>query len=281
VELRWFTKRSWTNRWYPQGIDVGELQGRRMLAISWFRQDRHRHHLASRISCVDLARFRHIDVALAVETDDGTLEPARIHAGGLAWCGERLFAAATHRGIWEFDLTDIRSVRGADARRLTGSPLRSALVAVRTRVHPVALRCSFIGRTFDASGAWDSRLLIGEFRTDDDGRLGEFALTADGLEPLQTFAPGIRHMQGATRWGDRVFVSQSDGVRPGTLWSGTLKRPFRRTTTLPPGCQDLAIDTETRTLWSLGEHPWRRVVRGIPFARLGIEHSDGERRLDR
>ncbi len=40
---------------------------------------------------------------------------------------------------------------------------------------------------------------------------------------------------------------------------------------LPVGCEDLALDLEARMLWSLGEHPWRRVVRGIPFAQLGFD----------
>jgi len=100
ADLRWVTARSWTNRWYPQGIDWGVLQGRRMLAVSWFRQDRDRRHLASRVSFIDLSRRRHLDVALAVRGADGELEPARIHVGGLAWFGDRLFAAATKQGIW-------------------------------------------------------------------------------------------------------------------------------------------------------------------------------------
>ncbi|WP_217181155.1 hypothetical protein [Streptomyces sp. AC495_CC817] len=273
VDLRWLTARSWTNRWYPQGIDVGVLRGRRMLAVSWFRQDRSRTHLASRVSFVDLARPRHLDVALAVEGDAGALEPARIHTGGLAWVGDRLFAAATRQGIWEFDLSDLRTVRGAEARRLTGSSRRRALVAVRTRVHPVALRCSFLARSFDGSGRATGRVLIGEFRTDDDGRIGEFGLTDDGLAPLREFAPGIRHMQGAASWGDEVFVSQSDGLRPGALWRGAFGRLRRTAVALPRGCQDIALDGDARMLWTLGEHPWRRVVRGIPFAALGLDSA--------
>lgn len=272
VDLRWLTARSWTNRWYPQGIDVGVLQGRRMLAISWFRQDRRRTHLASRVSFVDLARPRRFDVALAIEADDGELEPARIHVGGIAWFGDRLFAAATKQGIWEFDLRGIRSVRGAAARRLTGGTHSRSLVAVRSRVHPIELRCSFIGRVFDETGKSVPRVLIGEFRNSDDGRIGEFDLTGDGFSPRRTFRPGIVHMQGAVRWGDEDLVSQSDGLRQGTLWRGGDGVLTRSPVPLPAGCQDLALDPESGVLWSLGEHPWRRVVRGIRFATLGIGH---------
>jgi hypothetical protein len=277
ADLRWLTARSWTNRWYPQGVDTGVLQGRRMLAISWFRQDRRRTHLASRVSFIDLARPRRFDVALAIQDEGGRLEPATIHVGGLAWFGDRLFAAATRQGIWEFDLSRIRTVRGADARRLTGGARSRTLVAVRTRVHSVDLRCSFIGLVFDDRGRSLPRVLIGEFRSGEEGRIGEFELTADGFSPLREFAPGIGHMQGAVRWDDEVFVSQSDGLRPGALWRGRFGSVTRSAVPLPAGCQDLALDVDASVLWSLGEHPWHRVVRGIPLATLRATKAEGER----
>lgn len=278
VDLRWLSARSWTQRWYPQGIDLGLWRGRRTLAVSWFRQDRNRNHLASRVAFVDLERSRHLDVLLAVEGGDGELAPARIHAGGLAWFDDRLFVAATGRGIWEFDLADIRRVRGSLARRLAGSRGRdwcaSAMVAVRTKVHPVDLRCSYLGRVFDENGEPLRRVLIGEYRTDDKGRIGEFAIPEEDdarFDEEERFSPGIRSMQGAVRWGERHFVSQSDRMRPGILWRGRRDALERDPVSLPVGCEDLALDLDERLLWSLGEHPWKRVVRGIPFARLGID----------
>ncbi|WP_160298621.1 hypothetical protein [Microbacterium sp. SA39] len=279
VDLRWLSARSWTQRWYPQGIDLGLWRGHRTLAVSWFRQDRNRKHLASRVAFVDLERSRHLDVLLAVEGDDGELAPAPIHAGGLAWFDDRLFVAATGRGIWEFDLADIRRVRGSEARRLAGSRGRgwraTAMVAVRTKVHPVDLRCSYLGRVFDENGEPLRRVLIGEYRTDDKGRIGEFAIP-DGddarFEGVEAhFSPGIRSMQGAVRWGDKHFVSQSDRMRPGILWRGRRDALERDPVSLPVGCEDLALDLDEKLLWSLGEHPWKRVVRGIPFSRLGID----------
>lgn len=269
-DVRWLTARSWTNRWYPQGVDTGLLQGRRMLAISWFRQDRNRTHLASRVSFIDLARPRRFDVALAIEGDDGALEPARIHVGGLAWFGDRLFAAATRQGVWEFDLAGVRRVQGTTARRLTGGSRSKTLVAVRAREHPIDLRCSFVGRVFDEAGRSLPRVLIGEFRSGEEGRIGEFELTAHGFAPVREFTPGVRHMQGAALWGQDILISQSDGLRPGALWRGSFGAVEPSATALPAGCQDLALDPHLGMLWSLGEHPWHRVVRGVPFATLGI-----------
>ncbi|MCT1396823.1 hypothetical protein M4D51_13920 [Microbacterium sp. p3-SID338] len=282
IELRWLTARSWTQRWYPQGIDVGERRGRRALAVSWFRQDRTGRHLASRVVLVDRARARRLDIVLALTDDDGVLQPAPIHAGGLAWFGDRLFAAATGQGIWEFDLGALRRVHGEEAQRARGGhgrrDRRTAVVAVRTRRHPVALRCSFLGRVFDADGTPLPRVLIGEYRGQKTGAIGEFTIPEgpDGaFAEVERFTPGIPHMQGAVRWGDRYFVSQSDHLRPGVLWSGRQAALTRHPVPLPVGCEDLALDPDDELLWTLGEHPWRRVVRGIPFASLGLRRHSG------
>ncbi len=281
VDLRWLSARSWTRRWYPQGIDLGLWQGRRTLAVSWFRQRLDGTHVASRVAFVDLDRSRHLDVLLAVE-EDGVLQPAPIHAGGLAWFDDRLFVAATGRGIWEFDLADIRRVRGAEARRVAGSsprgPGAAILVAVRTRVHPIPLRCSYLGRVVDADGSPLRRVLIGEYLRTETGRIAEFTVPDgddDAFEEVGRFSPGIARMQGAVRFGERHFVSQSDRMHPGALWTGPRGALVRHAAPLPVGCEDLALDPEEGLLWSLGEHPWKRVVRGIPLSALGIDGATG------
>lgn len=278
VDLRWLSARTWTRRWYPQGVDLGEWHGRRTLAVSWFRQRLDGTHLASRIAFVDLERSRHLDVLLAIEDDEGVLQAAPIHAGGLAWFDDRLYVAATGRGIWEFDLAGIRRVRGADARRVAGASERglrtTALVAVRRRVHPVDLRCSYLGRVFDDDGTPLRRVLIGEYLQKDAGRIAEFAIPDDDdgdLAEIDRFSPGLPRMQGAVRRGGRYFVSQSDRMHPGALWTGPRDALARDAVALPVGCEDLALDLDARLLWSLGEHPWHRVVRGIPLSALDIE----------
>lgn len=278
VDLRWLSARSFTQHWYPQGVDVGSWQGRRTLAVSWFRQDKTGQHLASRVTFIDLERSRHIDISLMIDGEDGELHPAQIHAGGIAWFGNRLFVAATGQGIWEFDLQHVRRLRRSVARRAVGASGRGygavAFAAVRTRVYPVDLRCSFIGRIFDADGTPLPRVLIGEYRTDDAGRVGEFAIPTEatgGFTHLGAIAPGIKRMQGATRWGTRTFVSRSNGdQKPGSLWSSEGAEMQRVSVTMPVGSEDLAFDVEERMLWTVGEHPWKRVVRGIRFADIGL-----------
>lgn len=280
IDLRWLSRRAITQRWYPQGIDVGTWRGRRTVAISWFRQDRARRHLASRITLVDLARGTSVDVALAIPGERGALEAARIHAGGLAWLGDRLLVAATREGLWEFDLADVRDVRGADARRLRGSRMPGfgarARAVVRSNVHDVQMRCSFLGRAVDADGDTQSTVLVGEYRTDDAGRIAESVVPAagDAWPPLTLVPAGVARMQGVVRIGDTVLVSQSRGMRPGALWAGPPDALRRTDVELPVGCEDLAIDVDRGMLWTLAEHPWRRLVRGIPLTDVGVHLRD-------
>lgn len=277
IDLRWLSHRAVARRWYPQGIDVGMWRGRRTLAVSWFRKDATgTQHLASRITLVDLARGTSVDLALAIADERGRLDAARIHAGGLAWVGDRLLVAATREGVWEFDMTDVRDVRGVDARRLAGSRRWSlgarGRALVRTRVHEVPIRCSFLGRAFDADGAAQPSVLVGEYRIDDAGRIVESVVPGSGdawpsLAPVPT---GVERMQGVVRVGDTVLVSQSRGMLPGALWAGPGDALRRTDVALPVGCEDLAVDVDGGMLWTLAEHPWRRLVRGIPLADVGL-----------
>jgi hypothetical protein len=66
-------------------------------------------------------------------------------------------------------------------------------------------------------------------------------------------------------------VSQSDRKHHGALWTGRRDALERDRVPLPVGCEDHALDLDAKLLWSLGEHPWKRVVRGIPFHSLGMD----------
>ena len=270
-DLRWLSRRAIDPRWYPQGIDVGDWHGRRTIAVTWFRKDASgEQHEASRITMIDVRRGTSVDLALAVAADDGGPMPARIHAGGLAWMGDRLLVAATDGGLWEYDLGTVQTLRGADARRVTGSTRRArgalAETLVRVRRHDVPLRCSFVGRAHPHDPA-SPRILVGEYRREDDGRLGWNDVPDRDAPwgPWASTTPGIPRMQGVVERDGELWVSQSRGMRPGSLWRGTRDGMARTRQALPVGCEDLAIDERTRTLWTVAEHPWRRRVHGLPL----------------
>ncbi|WP_157674665.1 hypothetical protein [Agrococcus jejuensis] len=275
-DLRWLSRRAFDARWFPQGIDVGTWRGRRTIAVTWYRKDATGEgHEASRVTLIDVRRSTSVDLALAVETADGTLEPARIHAGGLAWLDDgRLLVAATFEGLWEFDVHATRTVVGADARRLSGSRRRGARceVLVRTRVHDVPLRCSFVGRVTPAAPGVP-RIVAGEYRSDAEGRIGWHDVPAgDGPWDAWSLEPtSIPRMQGVVDLDGELLISQSRGMQPGRLWRGRRGAMTRSRHALPIGCEDLAVDEAAGMLWTVAEHPWRRRVHGIPLAALGAQ----------
>ncbi len=165
-----------------------------------------------------------------------------------------------HRSAHRRRATSARSHHGARRRAHARAPRRAALLVSGSGVRR--------GRHSTA------RVLIGEHRTDDRGRIGEFSIpeNSDGrFTEEHVFSPGIPRMQGAVRWGDRHFARSPTACAPVRCGAGRGRR-WSRTTCPSRSAAKTWRSTSTRgLLWSLGEHPWHRVVRGIPFARLGIE----------
>jgi hypothetical protein len=94
---RWSRRDTADRVWWPQGIDVGDHAGRRVVAVSWYARD-----AGTRVSFLDLARRRYHHVELV---DAGA--PVVVHAGGIAWLGDRILVADTFGGLREFRLDDI------------------------------------------------------------------------------------------------------------------------------------------------------------------------------
>ena len=115
-------------RWWPQGVSV--LAGGRHVAVSWYAKDG-----GSRVSILDLEQRRYRHVELVVPTADGFL-PLRVHAGGLAWHGTRLYVAATKAGLWVCDTGDV--VRGPEGYQL---PVRYRLEPNSRRRDPPSIGC--------------------------------------------------------------------------------------------------------------------------------------------
>lgn len=251
----WLGMRGITQRWYPQGVDVVPQEvssGTRALAVTWFEQRADRTTVASRVTLVTLEGVRRrVDVHLVVAGPDP--EPATLHAGGIAWLGDRLLVAGSGKGVWEFHVADL--AWDPHARRLV-LPRRAVLESPHGR----GVKASFIG-TVHASA---STLLVGEFAEDDRGRLGTLLLDETGAT-LELTRPGIPRMQGAVGLPDgRLAVSSShDARRRGDLWIGEPGALERRATRLLPGPEDLAFERDRGLLWALSEHPWRRYVYAV------------------
>jgi hypothetical protein len=241
--FRWNLHDTRDRVWWPQGIDVGEHDGRRLLAVSWFRRD-----AATRLSFIDLDRRRYHHVALIDESG-----PVKVHAGGIAWLGDRVLVADTFGGLRAFALDDIAAT---GARHVLP---QSARYRTRKAKGDRGMRFSFVSIEH-ADGP--PRLVAGEYgdgsRVD---RAARFSLEGDGAGEVELHEPGLYRMQGIVIVDGVWYVTTSNGPRRGgDLWVGAPGAFTRHRHVLPPGPEDLAYDPRDRVIWSLSEWPGRRRV---------------------
>jgi len=285
-----------TEQWWPQGIsssadasDTEMVEGRRLLAVTWYAKDLGEGGQGSRVTFVDRKdrRYRHVLLVTPRLRRDGALEvqPLRVHAGGLVWCGGHVHVAATARGFLTFRLDDLMRVPDeragrADAFGIDGDRVSSYgyryLLPVRFAYQGLAdeghekFRYSFLSLDRAAS---PPQLVAGEYATVKRGtrRLVHYALDpgslllqagADGISrPLRLEDEGVAHSQGALVAEGSYYVSASRGrYQPGSVHVG---RPgaFRRfEAATPMGPEDISWWPSTDELWSVTEHPGRRWV---------------------
>ena len=292
-----------TTQWWPQGIsasadasDTELVEGRRVLAVTWYAKDLGEGGQGSRVTFVDLEtrRYRHVLLVVPRLRRDGSLEvrPLRVHAGGLVWCGDYLHVAATSSGFMTFRLDDLVRIPderigdpdafGIDGDRVSAYGYRY-LLPVRFSYRSLAdegqekLRYSFLSLDRAAS---PPHLVAGEYAAGQrTRRLAHFPLDPgtllpdageDGISrPLVLEARGVGHTQGAVVVKGSYYLTVSRGpYRPGTVYVG---RPgaFRRFPyATPMGPEDLTWWPSTDELWTLTEHPWRRWVISMERARF-------------
>jgi hypothetical protein len=287
-------------RWWPQGIStsadasdsehVEGAEGRRMLVISWYAKQlpgEPRGHHGSRLTFLDLAsrRYRHVLLVVpAVQDGRLVLEPLRVHAGGVVWCGPYLHIAATARGVITCRVDDLLRVPDASA----GDPLRLALEADHVSAYgyryvlPVRfayramtddglerLRYSFLSLDRTAS---PPELVVGEYGSRaQTRRLARFPLDPETLflaegedgvsRPLVVDDGGVVRTQGAAIARGQWYLTASTGPWvPGSVYVGRPGAFRRHRWATPMGPEDIAWWPSTDLLWSITEHPRRRWI---------------------
>ncbi|MEV0647069.1 hypothetical protein AB0I28_17560 [Phytomonospora sp. NPDC050363] len=288
-----------TGRWMPQGITTsadaekdGLYQDRRILITSWYDTgDGGDDDKGSRITFVNLTdpaapTYRHVVlVAPTGRAGSASFAPIRIHAGGLAWYGDRLFVADTWRGVRVFDLSHIWRPAADSPDQLGLQPDgsyqgygyayvlgQSGLYRHTTDDGERGLRFSFL--SVDRGAGRDS-LLAGEFSASGDGtRLARIPLGKEGMpwegedgfvRCDEVHVVSLGNMQGVAHVGERyLFATSEDAGNGGDL---TAWRPGGKATTeydvFPPGPEDLSYWESRDQLWSLSEHPGQRFVYAI------------------
>ena len=185
---------------------------------------------------------------LVAPTADG-LEPLRVHAGGLAWHGPRLYVAATRRASGS--ATSTTSSRGPEGYLL---PVRLPAGAARE----ARFRFSFVGLD---ERERPPRLVVGEYgNRRETRRLAHVALCrAAGRGGGLLDRDATRGPRAPRAWPRRWHCpTASHGPwKPGSVWSGPAGRLREHRRAPPMGPEDLAYDPETDRLWTVTEHPRR------------------------
>lgn len=303
--LTWDREDRRTTRWWPQGVSTsaeaseGErVAGRRLMAVSWYAKPVDGDGgQGVRVSFLDLdtRRYRHVLLVTTALGPDGVvrLEPLRVHAGGLVWCGPWLYVAATGRGFMTCHVDDVLRVPDG---RASGDDSRLGVEGERVSSYgyryllPVRFdhragadagheRLRYSCLSLDR-GVAPPQLVVGEYgRGDRTRRLARFALDRDTLlpsvgedgraRPVFLDERGVRGTQGAVIGRGEWFLNVSHGTGvPGSVYVGRPGAWHRRRWAAPMGPEDLSYWPSTDSLWSVTEHPGRRWVFAMSRSRL-------------
>lgn len=284
-----------TRSWVPQGVTTvsdataGErwAGGGRPILVSWHDSGK------VRLTFVNPGRrtYRHVLLVEPKMTKGrATYSDIGIHAGGIAWYGDKLYVADTRHGVREFDMRHIYDLAKSKAGS-TGHTGRVGLhhgkyyghgfryVMPQTSSWEFAhgkvggkcrgtgpLRMSWI--SVDRT-AWPHSLVAGEYCRPNwpRGRVVTWRLEAlSGGGPVRpSWGAGLPadKIQGAVRTHGRWWFTQSHGGRRGTLLS---TRPTSRgwakaeRRTISYGPEDLACYRGQHRIWTVAEHAHRRAL---------------------
>jgi hypothetical protein len=264
--------------WWPQGVttsadasDTEDIHGRRLVVVSWYAK----HDQGARLTFLDLdtRRYRHVLLVVPSLTDGVlSLEPLRVHAGGIVWLGPYLHIAATARGVMTCRLDDLTRVPDGVGRTTYGYryvlPVRFSYRAV-TGDGTERLRYSFL--SLDRA-AEPMQLVVGEYGSPrQTRRLARYPLDPEtfvlavgddgSTRPPALDDEGAVRMQGAAIARGTWYVTASTGPWvPGSVYVGRPGEWRRYRWATPMGPEDVTWWPSTDLLWSVSEHPRRRWV---------------------
>lgn len=282
--------------WIPQGLTgsadasaAGTVAGKKVVAVSWY-YDATKHPGSTgekgiRLSFADVTStkvtYRHALLVLPkMAAGRADFDPIDIHAGGIAWVGDRLWVADTGRGLRVFDLsrmfqvaTDKDSV-GWDGAAYQGGLYKYVIPQIGAWADGSKCAPVFSFVALDRT-ATPPALVTGEYSaTAIDGRVFQFPIDlATGALAAKTWATGAwsmgqRQVQGAvTHGGAFYFSSSAPAAGKGVLYGA---REGKKTLSYPwaDAPEDLLFDTKANTLWGASEGLGRRWVFAVDATAL-------------
>ncbi|MFB4304069.1 hypothetical protein [Actinomadura sp. NTSP31] len=292
-----------TEKWYPQGVTTvsdAAVDGRwgagRPILVSWH------NHGAVRLTFVnpDRRTYRHVLLVYPViRNGKVSYSDVALHAGGIAWFGDRLYVADTRAGLRVFDMRQIydlgRSRNGStqDAERVGlhdgkyyGHGYRYVMPQTGSWQYAhgwAGAKCTGHGAprvswmSVDRTAAHPS-LIAGEYCKEKEprGRVATWPLRNgtgivaghDGVAYPDWVAslPGDR-TQGGVRAHGHWWFTQSHGSKRGTLLQADQRgHGWRHVSkrTISYGPEDLSCHRAQHRVWTLAEYPHKRALWGLP-----------------
>ncbi|HEY8478230.1 MAG TPA: hypothetical protein VIL71_00230 [Spirillospora sp.] len=293
-------KDSVTTEWVPQGVTtisdavVGERLkgGGRPILVSWHGTRRVRLTVVN----PDKRTYRHVLlVRPTMKGEKPTWVDIDIHAGGIAWYGDKLYVADTRRGLREFDTRLVYDLKESAAGS-TGKPRRVGLHGGKYYGHghryvmpqtgswrfaqgeadakcrgkgPLRMSWAAIDRT-----TWQHVLIAGEWCRPKGprGRLVTWpARDLSGTRPVKASWMAdlpVDRVQGAARMNGHWWFTQGHGNKKRGLlhmarrtWLGWARVTER---TISYGPEDLSCHRGQHRLWTVAEYPRKRALWGLP-----------------
>lgn len=295
LAVRWDAEDGDSTAWIPQGITgsadarpAGLVDGRRIVAASWYYTPPagSTYEKGVRIAFLDVTdpaaptyRF-----ALLVEPKGTpqapTFAPVVLHAGGIAWFGNRLYVVETGKGFRVFDIaramrvaTDLDEIGCASGTCRAGlykyvipqvggyttasacSPLFSYVSLDRSTTPP-----SLVSGEYCSTTACSSPFAGRAFRWPLDPATG--LLRAGKSWPSESFLLGQTQVQGAASRSGLFYLSSSAPAGGGgALYR--VKAGKSATSKFLDTPEDVMIDEANGLLWGLSELAGSRVVAGM------------------
>lgn len=265
--------------WIPQGLTgsfdanaTGTVAGKKVVAVTWY-YDIAKHPGSTgekgiRLSLADVSgttvKYRHLLLVLPkIASGRADFDPIDIHAGGVAWVGDKLWVVDTGSGIRVFDLSRIFQVAtdkdsvGWDGTTHQGGLYKYVVPQVGfwvdgSKCNPVF---SFVALDKSTSslvtGEYDATAITGRvFQWPID--LGTGALAASTWSGA-AWVMGQRQVQGAvTRGGAFYFSSSAPAGGGGVLY---VAREGKKTLSYKwvDAPEDLMFDSKANQLWGASE----------------------------
>lgn len=284
--------------WIPQGLSgtpdgyaTGVVAGKKAVVVTWYYEaSKHPGSTGEkgiRISIADVTtttvKYRHLLlVEPTVVAGRADFKAIDIHAGGIAWVGDRLWVVDTGQGLREFDLSRMFEVSTAkDEIGWDGAVYQGGLykyIVPQSGFWRDASKCnpvfSFVGLD---RGSTPPALVTGEYSADTiTGKIFRWPVDlATGALAPTTFADGAfvmgqRQVQGGiTHEGAFLMVSSAPAAGKGVLYAA---RPGKKTISYPwaDAPEEIMFDAKANLYWGNSEGLNKRWVFAVSASAIKV-----------